>query len=256
MRGIGELVVAEQPHIVCFQEVTPRIQTLFAAAAWWASYDVSDAPHGAPYYTLLLVRRPLHAAPRAMTRAPFSNSCQGRDLLCATLELGGGVRLMAATSHLESYMGPGATSSAERVEQMRQALQLLTHAGRAPANVVLAGDANWDDATDGDLARLLPPGWRDAWAALHPGEPGFTYDGPANAMLLNSLKKRLDRVLFRLADYEPAAVAMVGRAPLAGAFYEKRLRGGATKRLPVCCSDHFGLLFTMRRAPRRVATAA
>ena len=68
------------------------------------------------------------------------------------------------------------------------------------------------------------------------------------------LQKRLDRVLCRLVDYEPASVRMVGTAPLCGASYEKQFRNGGSKRMPVLPSDHFGLLLTLRRAERRGAT--
>jgi tyrosyl-DNA phosphodiesterase 2 len=255
MRGIAAVVAEEQPHVVCFQEVTAGIESLLRAAPFFASYDASPAPHGAPYYTLLLLRRPHAVREPPIGRTDFRNSSQGRDLLCGVLSLGGGVTLLASTCHLESYCGPQQTSSRERVEQMGQALRSLNSMG-AP-NTLFAGDTNWDDALDGDLARLLPSGWADAWPTLRPGEPGYTYNSAANAMLMGNLKKRLDRVLFKLRDYEPAEVRMVGTQPIPGASYEKVFRNGGSKRLPVCNSDHFGLLFTARlRAPASGRVAA
>ena len=251
MRGIADIVASEQPHVLALQEVTPRIESLLRAAPFWGDFDATPAPAGAPYYTLLLLRRPLRAGP-APTRAPFGNSVQGRDLTRGGLALGGGLRLIAATAHLESYMGPGATSSAQRVEQMRESLRVLDSDVSAGAfggvgNVLFCGDVNWDDDEDGDLSRLLPAGWRDAWTTLHPGQPGYTYDATANAMLMGRLRKRLDRVLLRLRDYEPAEARLVGTTPLPGVTFEKQFRNGGSKRMPVLPSDHFGLVFTMRR---------
>jgi tyrosyl-DNA phosphodiesterase 2 len=254
MRGIGDIIEAEAPHIVCLQEATHNIVALFRASPWWRAYEASPSPGGCPYFTLLLLRKSVACSGGGgMTRTAFADSGQGRDLLCGSLSLGGGVSMRAATTHLESYLSAAQTSSAERVAQMRAALKTLSAAG---TNVVLAGDTNWDDATDGNLDALLPPGWADAWRRLRPGEPGYTYDAVANAMLMGRLQKRLDRVLFCTRDYEPAEVRMVGTAPLRGVTYEKAFRNGGSKRLPVCPSDHFGLLLTLRRVERRGATTA
>ena len=188
MRGIGAVVAAEAPHVVCLQEVTPAIEALFRAAPWWRAYDASPAPGGAPYYTLLLLRRPTAGGGDAkgvppLRRTPFANSAQGRDLLAGGLPLGGGVRLLAGTSHLESFLRADMNGSEQRKAQIKTALSALD-AAHDCGNAVFAGDLNWDDGTDGDVAARLPPGWRDAWTALRPGEPGHTYDAPANAMLM------------------------------------------------------------------------
>ena len=40
----------------------------------------------------------------------------------------------------------------------------------------------------------LPAGWVDAWDALHPGDPGYTYDPKSNPMLTSRWAgQRLDR---------------------------------------------------------------
>ncbi len=151
---------------------------------------------------------------------------------------------MAATSHLESFAG-GQSFSTERSAQLRSALGTL-NALNAP-NVLFAGDMNWDEKRDEDMARHLPSGWRDAWPTLQRGLPGYTYDGQANAMLGHRFQNRFDRVLFKLQHFEPASVRLVGQEPIPGVTYEKTLSNGGSKRMPVCPSDHFGVLFTMRR---------
>lgn len=40
---------------------------------------------------------------------------------------------------------------------------------------------------------------------------------------------------------------MVGTRPLPGVTFEKQFRNGGSKQMPVLPSDHFGLVFTMRR---------
>jgi hypothetical protein len=165
--------------VVITAQVTPHIEGLFRAAAWWDDYDAAPAPMRSSYYTLLLVRRPLCVG---YNRMQFANSTQGRDLLTAELQLGGGIKMLAATSHLESFVGATADGSAERKWQLDVALEVLSRS--ECADVLFAGDTNWNDDTGGDMSAMLPPGWHDAWLHLRPGEPGFTYDAVANAMLM------------------------------------------------------------------------
>jgi hypothetical protein len=48
-------------------------------------------------------------------------------------------------------------------------------------------------------------------------------------------------VFARLADWRPAAMQLVGTAPIAGAAYVKRGGKSGPLTLPVLPSDHFGL---------------
>jgi tyrosyl-DNA phosphodiesterase 2 len=103
---------------------------------------------------------------------------------------------------------------------------------------------NWSEDREGPPP--LPPGWQDAWLALHAGEPGFSYDAKNNAMLAhNSPRLRLDRVFAKLHDFRPARMAIVGTEPLPGVTHTHTFRSGSSKELPVLPSDHFGLLLTM-----------
>lgn len=72
------------------QEVTPLIQALLQSAPWWQQYAASPAPSGAPYYTLLLIKR--SAAPglssSSFREVEFQNSVMGEapaaaGLVCA-----------------------------------------------------------------------------------------------------------------------------------------------------------------------------
>ena len=253
MEGIGAVVQAEKPDVWAFQECTPQIEHLLSRAPWWRQYDVSEAPEESSYFTLLGVRRGCSSARFLRTR--FGNSRQGRDLLRVELDLGFGCKLLAGTSHLESFTGKQSTGSRERSEQLRSAIGDL-EASRCH-NVIFAGDFNWSEDTDGDMARMLPTGWSDAWPTLNAGQLGNTYDCAANHMLLGNMKKRLDRIVFSCRDFDATQVRMVGCEPLGALTYLKKTYTGEVKRLPVLPSDHFGLVLTLARkaasSSRRVA---
>ena len=102
----------------------------------------------------------------------------------------------------------------------------------------------------------FPPGFRDAWCALHPDDPGFTYDTKRNTMLLDRdrggtrrLQKRLDRAVVSLTDFELRSVQLVGTEKLPGVTYLKeRMKRGQPywEEKDVLPSDHFGLLLTLK----------
>ena len=55
-------------------------------------------------------------------------------------------------------------------------------------------------------------------------------------------------MLFKLRDYEPAEIRMVGTAPLPGVKYQKQLRGGRTVTLPVRArAAHLSALLALAR---------
>ena len=85
---------------------------------------------------------------------------------------------------------------------------------------------------------------------MREGTPGYTYDCKKNAMLRGWLRKRLDRALYSLEDFDVSDVRMVGTEPV------KRRDGstvthvneykGRRETRPVLPSDHFGLLVTLK----------
>jgi tyrosyl-DNA phosphodiesterase 2 len=227
MASIGRSISARAPHVVCLQEVTPQLERMLRAGAWSRDYALSPSP-ATSYYSLLAIRLPLG---RSVTfkRTEFRNSRQGRDVTHALLQLGGGARVCVATSHLESWLGPGDTGAAVRSAQLQAALSQLGCAGAD--DVLYAGDLNWDDSEQGLLASALPSGWEDVWSALRPREPGYTYDCVANAMLVGRLQKRLDRVIARTARLQLAEIKMIGEDTLPGVTYVKEFRGGGSKQL-------------------------
>ena len=138
-----------------------------------------------------------------------------------------------ATCHLKK---PTGAYSAERVSHAKEALSLLGSA----RNVVLGGDMNWEESTDGPFPLLRR--WNDAWLSLRLGENGYTYDTKSNGMLHHSrsLQRRLDRFVCKLEDFEMIGIEMVGTEAIPGILY--RSKG---EKLPVFPSDHYGLILTI-----------
>ena len=179
---------------------------------------------------------------------PFSNSHMGRELCTADVIVGGLIKLVMATSHLESPC-PGPPTwdqmfSKERVAQANESLRILG----AFRNVIFFGDMNWDDKGDGPFP--LPDGWIDAWAELKPGENGWTYDTKANGMISGNrkLQKRLDRFVCKLPDFKVDSIEMIGKEAIPGITYIKQKKVRQEIRqlvLPVLPSDHFGLVLTI-----------
>lgn len=76
-------------------------------------------------------------------------------------------------------------------------------------NVVFAGDFNWSEQRskgkgskkvsqegDGEMTPFLNERWFDAWTTLNSNDPGYTYDGVSNGMLMNKFQERCDNALF------------------------------------------------------------
>jgi tyrosyl-DNA phosphodiesterase 2 len=96
------------------------------------------------------------------------HSVRRRELWTADVNIGG-VTVVLATTHLASPVGD--MCSFDQVAQAKESLVILK---RSP-NVIFGGDMNWIE--------------------LRRGEPGWTYDTKANAMLSakRKMQGRLDR---------------------------------------------------------------
>ncbi|KAL5225949.1 hypothetical protein ABZP36_012588 [Zizania latifolia] len=270
MEALGDLIKNHNPDLICFQvqilnnvlfsfsllnethmwelqEVTPTIYLLLQKSDWWQEYKCSLSDNTAmqrPYYCMQVSKMPVES----FDHTPFANSIMGRELCVAHFNIGGVVKLVLATSHLESPCpGPPRWDqmySKERVAQANKSLEILG----SFRNVIFCGDMNWDDKGDGPFP--LPDGWTDAWIELKPGENGWTYDTKANGMLSGNrnLQKRLDRFICKLADFKIDSIEMIGKDAIPGVSFvkEKKVGKGVRKlELPVLPSDHFGLVLSI-----------
>lgn len=240
MKGIGDLITREQPTVIFMQEVTPDIsQKMFRAAPWSHQYYISDDPQYMPYFTLLCILKKITQFKPKFERKSFSSSVQGRDLLYANLDLGFGMKVVVATSHLESYV-PGNPGLVFRQKQLAEVRQIFDNLGVSAA--IFGGDLNWDNK-DGNILSFLP-GWTDAWLSLNAEDEGYTYNGSTNKMLTNRIIKRLDRIMVK---NNPSCVCeeirMVGTEPIPNVTY---LNEKKQTRLPVFNSDHYGLFLRIK----------
>lgn len=218
--------------------MTPNIYAILYQQPWWSTFNYKAFPppqevltQGA-YFTALLWRESALREGRCAA-LPFE-SIMGRDLKQLTARHPH-APICIATSHLESPTGWNKMYSQSRVKQCQEAVRILD---MSPLDVVFVGDMNWSEQNDG--VPPLPSGWIDAWAELHPGEAGYTYDTVANPMLgsyKRPLRRRLDRAFMRLRKWEVAGVDMVGQEEVLGVRFEGK---------PVLPSDHYGLLIKLK----------
>ncbi|KAK3150050.1 hypothetical protein QOZ80_3AG0227120 [Eleusine coracana subsp. coracana] len=254
MNALGNLIQHHSPDLICFQEVTPNIYLLFKKSDWWEGYKCSlshEKAMSGSYYCMQMSKLPV----KSFDRIPFTNSHMRRELCIADVNVGDTIKLMLATSHLESPCpSPPTWDQMFSKERVAQANESLSHLGGFH-NVIFCGDMNWDDKGDGPFP--LPDGWIDAWAELKPGENGWTFDTKANVMLTGyrKLQKRLDRFVCKLSDFKVDSIEMIGKEPIPGVTYtkEKKVRNEIHQlQLPVFPSDHFGLVLTITYRPESI----
>mmetsp|Transcript_51511 Transcript_51511/g.159763 ORF Transcript_51511/g.159763 Transcript_51511/m.159763 type:complete len:329 (-) Transcript_51511:166-1152(-) len=236
-------LLAAAPDVACLQEVLPGFaEVLRGNAALCEVYDISPQSV-APYGCLMLVRRDL----RPQFGLEEFPTIMGRSLLFAECQ-DSSPGLFVATVHLESL-----NSAATRKQQLQVAARVLR---RRPLSII-CGDFNFDDTqTWGDWRRKAPalsldevennvlqqvlPSFCDTWRAVHPHEPGKTFDGMANPICVPDPHEqmRYDRLLASTdGGLKPTSAVMLGTADIEG----------ATEGLKP--SDHFGLLVDLEISP-------
>lgn len=238
MKAIGKLIQKHSPDIILLQEVTPSIYKIFEDCSWWGLYKCSVPPEKATrkFFCMLLSKLPV----RKSRCIHFKSSSEGKGLSVAWINAGE-KKLVVATCHLKRPT-PSGTNSTERVAQAKEALSFLHSA----PNVVLGGDMNWDEDSDGHFP--LPGEWYDAWSILRPRDDGWTYDTKSNRMLMHSklvLQKRLDRFLCKLKDFEIVSIHMIGTDAIHQVKYSSKSKSNSKKKPSVLPSDHYGLILTL-----------
>lgn len=275
-REVLRVARMHEVDVLALQEVTPEAfgslwrdpwlrETFALSTADPSAAGRSTSTLGglAPYGCLLAVRRTL--GPVTFHVSPLT-SRMNRTLVHA--EVGG---MLIATTHLESLANARA-----RAEQLSEIADVL---GRGPS--ILSGDLNfcarrnWSrsyasaddgvleagvahvgDATpprrevrENDALAAILPAHTDAWPALRgPEAHGFTFDTVANATLRATghhyEQMRYDRHLVAnlgVMGLALQSVELVGQEPIAALDADK------AEKVPVCASDHFGLLLTLGR---------
>lgn len=137
-------------------------------------------------------------------------------------------------THFEAYPGFGAVPHDYTSDQARELLAALPSA----MPTVLAGDLNSSSANpllQGAVVLTEEGGFVDAWAELHPDEPGYTCCRTGQ-LSGGTLSQRIDYVMTR-GEVAPTSAALVGVAP----------RADLPPRWP---SDHAGVVAGVAVGPQ------
>ncbi|MEZ6187395.1 MAG: RNA repair domain-containing protein [Planctomycetota bacterium] len=225
------LLGAQQADLIALQEVTPPYLEALLAEPWvQRDYWVSAGPGSEvvePNGQVLLSR----VAPARLGLHAYSGR---KHVLVARFADGVG-GLWVAVVHLTSNMTPNAPEV--RVGQLA-ALRGFLERNAREATWLVVGDFNQREGEP--LGGLVEAGALDLWPALHPGDPGYTFDPGANALAAELSSSphpvRYDRVLLRAtADrWRGAALERFACDPVPGV------------EPPLFLSDHFGLTLELR----------
>lgn len=184
-----ESLRAQDADVLALVEVTRRTLAALLETPWLrAGYLVSDVTGATlgPEGPLLLSRRPLSLRLRA-----FDN---GKRALVGRLR-GPGGPLILAVVHLTSDQARDAAR--KRAQELAAVASHLLRR-RDDHDALLVGDLN---ARDDDPGGLAGQGFVDVWRALHPADPGYTFDPTRNALAARKsarlLPARFDRLLLR-----------------------------------------------------------
>lgn len=240
--ALARSLLARKPDVVCLQEATSELVTVFHSCKVFELYSMSSPPAGGEYgyCTLILARKELQASFR---RVPFAHTSMARDVLVATFR---GTDLAVGTTHLESM-----DSHPVREAQMRQASRELSQYG----NALLVGDFNFCSHRNfnrrsagplhNDSLSVCLPGFVDQWPRLH-ATPGHTFEDWRNQWKFTDKLKadsryRFDRVMARLDGMEVVSIELAHQAAIG--------RVGGPMPCELFVSDHLGLQVQVE--PRR-----
>ncbi len=131
------------------------------------------------------------------------------------------------TTHLEDHVAE---------VQLAQAAELLALLGEEKLPVIVVGDFNSpvDGSQTATYATIAAAGYRDAWSAIHPKEPGFTCCQAADLHTTQPFYERLDLVFVRA----PKRALPIRSASLVGNQVVDRTGSGLWP------SDHAGVVVT------------
>jgi endonuclease/exonuclease/phosphatase family metal-dependent hydrolase len=153
----------------------------------------------AEYGTAIISEWPI--ASSSNSALPARHSSERRGLLTASITHPGMGELVVACTHL--HWGSTATPAESIAERAEQVAAIIGTLQPAPAPTLLMGDFNAVPASP-ELAALRDPasGFRDAWALVHGGEPGYTIpvDHPARRIDYIWLDERVTCTSIKVLD--------------------------------------------------------
>jgi tyrosyl-DNA phosphodiesterase 2 len=217
-QAIANLLAADPPDVMVFQEVTNEALAVFLVQPWIRQHYLSAAITSrrvGTYGMLLLSRVPVSGV--TYTRLPTR---MRRGFLRADLPING-MRTVICSAHLDS----GKRSAPLRAQQLRRIFKALTR----DDDVIVLGDFNMRDKEN---HRIDAP-FSDVWPALRPDDDGFTEDTSINYMRYDSTQKerfvRFDRILLKGWRWQAESIELLGTQPI------------SADNPRVFPSDHFGV---------------
>jgi endonuclease/exonuclease/phosphatase family metal-dependent hydrolase len=234
-QGLADIVHAQDPDIICFQEVTRAFLEVLVAQSWVRDKYVSSDYAGntfQSYGVVIISKYPcrkfeLHPFPSTMARA----------LLIGVFYING-EEVAVATSHLESL-----ANGHFRRSQLIITAELLAQYPTA----LFMGDFNFDATTsyndpkqtylENNNLKYFMPEYTDTWQHLHPDLKGYTFDTDTNAMISNYGKEiaRYDRIMVKSKKWTPQSIEIIGHQELT-----------RIDNRPILPSDHYGLVATFQ----------
>ncbi|MBI3829836.1 MAG: endonuclease/exonuclease/phosphatase family protein [Planctomycetes bacterium] len=222
------LLKDSKADLLALQEAQPWFMARLQKEEWIKEYKIAQpkTKSGEPCELCLLSKIPLEKVeylelPGRLGRGALIVRCKS------------GSRSMAlATVHLESFLEDGPV----RAKQLEAVFPKLKDADDA----VLLGDFNFGDGEK--EAESLDKGFTDLWTALHPKEPGYTWDKEASPMARqgsfpDEKSRRLDRILVRSEHWKAKELSLLGDRPV------------SEKEKDLFPSDHFGLMARLEFQP-------
>jgi len=206
--------------IIVLQEVSP-----------WLLFEMLDEPSLKDYALFEGYGEYLFIAnvKADITRHEKLPGRQNRSVFFAQFTINGR-KVAIATAHMESPLEAGPT----RAKQLDQIFGLLKDCDDA----ILLGDFNFGDGEEPETSHLDKK-YVDAWRAVKPNDPGYTWnieksDMAKNGSFPGEKSRRIDRILVRSDRWKPVAAEIIG---------DKPLNEGKQDAFP---SDHFGLTATLK----------
>jgi len=236
-----QLIQSKRPDIICLQEVTiPTLQMILENVFIRSHYATSTIKIPQGYECVMLTNRKFSVI-HFTRKLPTEMS---RRVILGCIFFTGGKSMIVGTSHLESLRNPRI-----RQTQLDIILSLLEN---IPIDVIpnqyhnysfkfedriFMGDCNFDPSRSVCIEESIVEKckFNDMWVDLHPGVDGFTMPPKKR-----NKGNRIDRVLYKIMNWTPKSINLIGTEDIDTNCNECRSSKGACT-----ISDHYGLLTTL-----------
>lgn len=258
-----EVLKTMNVDIIALNEVTPHYLSKIIVQKWvQESYYISDIDGTTinNFGNLVLSKFPI----AAINLAQLSHL--SRPVVCVKIPFEE-QHLIVASTHLSAQK----ENIARRQIQIKELCQVLKET-YPNEDKIIAGDLNYHVEKE-----IIPKGYLDAWKAVHPNQPGYTFDGTINRMLheisplgwmygfKDDVQMRLDRICVQSINWQATAIEICLNNPVYDAkqktnffkdvlstlFDRFRINVARNPKHYLFPSDHFGLVSTFKTTKNR-----